>query len=137
MSYLAFISHSSEDTWVAKKLSLECKAAGAETFLDEAEIEVGANTDDEILAALRNADELIVLITPWALDRRYVILEIGAAWGQGIPIIVLLLGISTSEFNEKANLPMVLKQKNLLPLNQVDRYLGELAKRVSANGGAL
>lgn len=136
MSYLAFISHSGEDTWVAKKLSLECGEAGAETFLDEAQIAIGANFENDILTALRKADELVVLITPWALNRPYVWLEIGAAWLKGIPIIALLLGVSASEFQEKANVPVALKKRNLLPLNNVDRYITELTERVNGNGGA-
>lgn len=136
MGYLTFISHSSEDTWVAKKLSQECQTAGTDTFLDEAQIAVGANFENDILAALRNANELVVLITPWALGRPYVWLEIGAAWFSGIPIIVLLLGVTTSEFQEKANIPVALKQRNLLSLNNVDRYIAELAERVNRNRGA-
>lgn len=127
MSYLAFISHSGEDTWVARKLSDECNIAGAKTFLDEAQIAVGANFENDILTAIRSADELVVLITPWALNRPYVWLEIGAAWLRGIPIIALLHGVSAAEFQEK-NVPVALKQRNLLPLNNVDRYLGELTQ---------
>lgn len=137
MSYLTFISHSSEDTWIAKKLSLDCGSTGAKTFLDEAQIAVGANFEDDILTALRNANELVVLITPWALQRSYVWLEIGAAWFKGIPIIVLLLGVSASEFQEKATVPVALKQRNLLPLNNVDRYIMELTARVNGSGGTL
>lgn len=137
MGYLTFISHSSEDTWVAKKLSIDCRSAGADTFLDEAQIAVGANFEDDILAALRNANELVVLITPWALQRPYVWLEIGAAWYKGIPIIILLLGVSASEFQEKATVPVTLKERNLLPLNNVDRYLAELAERVNGSGSSL
>jgi len=135
VGYLTFISHSSEDTWVAKKLSLEFGAAGATTFLDEAEIAVGANFEDDILVALRSAKELVVLITPWAITRPYVWMEIGAAWYKDIPIIVLLLGVTASEFQEKAIIPVALKQRNLLPLNHVDRYITELAERINGSGG--
>lgn len=135
MGYLTFISHSGEDTWVAKKLSHDLQSAGSNTFLDEAEIAVGANFENDILSALRTADELVVLITPWALKRPYVWLEIGAAWLKGIPIIAILHGVTASEFQEKANVPVALKQRNLLPLNSVERYLGELTDRVNGNGG--
>lgn len=36
MDYLTFISHDSEDTWIAKKLAIDCKNAGADTFVDDA-----------------------------------------------------------------------------------------------------
>ncbi len=53
-------------------LALDCQAVGAETFLDEAQIAVGARFEQEILEALRQAQELVVLVTPWALQRPYV-----------------------------------------------------------------
>lgn len=137
MGYLIFISHSSEDTWIAKKLAFDCKSSGASTFLDEAQIAVGANFEDDILTALRNANELVVLITPWALKRPYVWLEIGAAWYKGVSIIVLLLGVSASEFQEIATVPVTLKERNLLPLNNVDRYITELTERVNGSGSTL
>ncbi|TKB88963.1 MAG: toll/interleukin-1 receptor domain-containing protein [Nitrospira sp.] len=137
MSYLAFISHCAEDTWVARQLSHECSKVGAQTFLDEAQIAVGANFEHDIITALQKANELVVLITPWALDRPYVWLEIGAAWIRGIPIIAILLGVSISQFQEKANVPVALKQRNLLPLNNVDRYINELSARVNRNEGVV
>jgi TIR domain-containing protein len=56
MGYLTFISHCGEDSWVAEKLSADCKAIGVDTFLDEAQIAVGAKFEDDILAELRKAD---------------------------------------------------------------------------------
>jgi TIR domain len=129
MPYLVFISHSGQDTWIAEKLSSDCERADASTFLDEARIAIGAKFEDEILEALRKADEIVVLITPWALERSYVWLEIGAAWLRGIPIIVILLGISAKEFQEKLNVPIALKERNLIPLNQCSRYISELRQR--------
>lgn len=131
MGYLVFISHSGEDTWIAKKVATECQTVGADTFLDEAQIAVGARFEQDILEALRRANEFVVLVTPWALQRPYVWLEIGAAWLRGIPIIVLLLGLTATEFQERANIPAALKERNLLSLNNADRYFTELAERVA------
>jgi TIR domain len=109
--YLTFISHSGEDGYIAKKLSLDCENAGAQTFLDETHIAVGADFENDILTARKKADELIVIVTPWALARPYVWLEIGAAWYKGIPIVVILLGLTSSEFLSKANTPVELKKR--------------------------
>jgi len=126
MAHTVFISHSGEDTWVAKKLSSECEGLGTTVFLDEAAIAIGASFERELLAALSRADELILLATPWALERPYIWLEIGAAWQRQIPIIVLLLGISVQQFQSKTRLPIALKERNILRLNDVDRYLDQL-----------
>jgi hypothetical protein len=131
VSYLVFISHSGEDTWIARKLSVDCVNAGAETFLDETQIAVGVDFEVDILEALRRADELVVLITPWALNSPYVWLEIGAAWFKGIPIIVVLLGLTSSEFISKSNTPVELKKRNFISLNNIDRYISELTERVA------
>lgn len=63
---LVFVSHSGTDTWVAKQIAREIAACGATPFLDEAQIDVGADFEEDILAFLEKADELVVLITPWA-----------------------------------------------------------------------
>jgi hypothetical protein len=66
---LVFVSHSSADTWVAKQIAREIRRCGATPFLDEADIDVGSEFEDDILAFLNQAEELVVLLTPWALDR--------------------------------------------------------------------
>ena len=57
-----FISHSTVDTWVARHINQEIQSCGAATFLDEASIEVGAEFEEEIVAALNQADEFVVLL---------------------------------------------------------------------------
>ena len=127
---LIFISHSSRDTWVAKQIAREISDCGAIPFLDEAEIEVGADFEEDILNFLEKAHELVVLLTPWALDRPYVWAEIGAAWGRRIPIIVLLHGITPGEFQSRPGIPILLKKRDLLELNEIDTYLNQLRRRV-------
>ena len=87
---MVFVSHSAKDTWVARQVAREIAQCGAEAFLDEAEIDVGGDFEEEILDFLDKADELVVLMTPWALERSYVWAELGAAWVRRIPIVILL-----------------------------------------------
>jgi len=128
-----FVSHSSTDTWVARQIARAITDCGATPFLDEAEIGVGADFEDDILAFLAKADELVVLLTPWALDRPYVWAELGAAWGRRIPIIALLLGLSETQLQERPGVPVLVKKRNFVSLNDVDRYFDELRIRVQAN----
>ena len=65
--------------------------------MDEANIAVGDDFEDRILEALEEAQELVVLLTPWALSRPYVWAEIGAAWGRRIPIIAILYGLTAGD----------------------------------------
>lgn len=124
-----FLSHSGTDTWVAKQIAREIRNCGAVPFLDEAEIALGADFEDDILTSLENAEELVVLLTPWALDRPYVWAEVGAAWGRRLPIVAVLHGLSAGELQQKATIPVLLKKKNLVELNGIDKYFKELRGR--------
>jgi TIR domain len=127
---LVFVSHSARDTWVARQIAREIGQCGAEPFLDEAQIEVGEDFEEEILGFLAKADELVVLMTPWALERPYVWAELGAAWLRRIPIVILLQGMTPAELQSRPGIPVFLKSRNMVDLNAIDGYLGELRKRV-------
>jgi hypothetical protein len=130
---LVFVSHSGADRWVARQIAREIAGCGAVPFLDEAEIDVGADFEEDILTFLEKADELVVLITPWALERPYVWAELGAAWGRRIPIVGLLLGLSAGELQARPGVPILLKRRDLLPLNEIDVYLDQLRGRTQGH----
>jgi hypothetical protein len=106
-----FVSHSGPDTWIAKQIAREIEARGATAFLDEAHVDAGADFEQDILDFLQRADELVVLLTPWALDRPYVWAEIGAAWGRRIPIVALLLGMNSAELQARPASPCCLRSE--------------------------
>ena len=128
---LIFVSHSGEDTWVARQIANGISAAGAQPFLDEADVEVGAEFEENILGFLDKAHELVVLFTPWSLARPYVWAEIGAAWIRRIPIVVVLHGLTAADFQANPNAPVFLKKRDIIRLNDVDKYLSELKLRVA------
>ncbi len=127
--YMVFLSHSSKDMWVAKQIAREIKGCGAEVFLDEAKIQAGADFAEEILTALDAADELVVLLTPWAMHRPYVLAELGAAWIRRIPIVVLLHGLTAEDLQSRPEIPLFMKKRNLVDLNKIETYFGELRNR--------
>lgn len=131
---LVFVSHSSRDTWVAQQIAREIRACGATPFLDEADIDKGADFEEEIVAFLEKAHELVVLLTPWALERPYVWAELGAAWGRRIPVVALLLGLTPGELQTRPGVPVFLKKRNLLALNDIGEYLKELRTRTRKRG---
>ena len=127
---MVFVSHSGQDTWVAKQIAREIEARGAAPFLDEAQVNAGADFEEDILNFLERAHELVVLLTPWALERPYVWAEIGAAWGRRIPIVALLLGITPTELQTRPGIPVLLKKRDLLQWNDIEVYLEQLQGRV-------
>ncbi len=126
-----FVSHRSRDTWVAQQIAREITAAGAIPSLVEADVEVGEDFKERILSALERADELVVLLTHWALERAYVLAEIAVAWGRRIPIIPLLLGLTAGELQTKQGFPPFLMKRNMRHLNDIEVYLRQLQKRSS------
>ena len=66
---LVFVSHCGLDTWVAKQIARAIEARGATPFLDEAQVDAGADFEEDILDFLQRAHELVVLLTPWALEK--------------------------------------------------------------------
>lgn len=129
--HLVFVSHSGIDTWVAKQIAREIESCGCRVFLDEAEIDVGADFEEEIRDFLEVAHELVVLLTPWALDRPYLWAELGAAWARRIPIVVLLHGLTPADIQARPGMPVFLKKRDMITLNEIGEYLGQLRERLS------
>ncbi len=125
-----FISHSSRDTWLARQIAREVTTCGATPFLDEAGIEVGSDFEQEILDFLDKAHELVVLLTPWALDRPYIWAEVGAAWGRRIPVVAILHGLTITDLKSRVDIPILLKKRDMIELNDIDKYFEQLKIRV-------
>lgn len=134
-SWTIFISHSGTDTWVAKQIAREIEIRGANTFLDEANIAIGEDFEERILTALDQANELLVLLTPWSLQRAYVWAEIGAAWGRRIPMIGILHGLTPDDLQADPGVPSLLTRRDLVQLNDIDSYLEQLSGRVDSYQG--
>ena len=130
---LVFVSHSGQDTWVAKQIAREISEHKATPFLDEEDVDIGAEFEDDILEFLDKADELLVLFTPWSFERPYVWAEIGAAWIRRIPIIVILHGLSPSDFQSHPNAPVFLKKRDIININEIEQYFDQLERRINGN----
>ena len=137
LSFKVFVSHGAGDSWVARQMGRrireDCEAG---TFLDVDDVASGDNFKERIHAELHQAQELVVLFTPWSVTRSWVWIEVGVTWGQGKRVIAVLHGLSITQFEELAGGKAILEHINILELNDFDRYLTELRSRVSeANNG--
>lgn len=104
---------------------------GLVTFLDEGGIKYGDDFENIILAELKTSHELVVLLTPWSLMKPYIWMEVGAAWALNVRIIIVLYGLTLQEVTANTEIPVVLKKNNLLNINDFDKYIDQLTKRVS------
>ncbi len=132
--YKVFVSHGSDDTWVASQLAKCIQETGAIAFLDETNIPKGANFKQVIHQEIASSDELVALFTPWSAARSWVWVEIGAAWGQNKPVIAVFYGMTVEDLEGSKQGKAILEDINVLQLNGIARYLNELGNRVSGGG---
>jgi hypothetical protein len=125
-AYQVFISHATADKWLAKTLCEKIEATGATTFRDDRDIDGGDDIPEEIRRQIKRSKELVVLLTPLSVDRPWVLLEVGAAWGRGRDMRILAVMCHVT-FDK---IPDMIKSKKAISLNEFDAYLSELAKRV-------
>ncbi len=88
-----FISYARGDRDFADQLihALNTEGHGrAITFWSDHELKAGEHWDDHLRDALRQADVLIAIMTPAALDSAWVMTELGAAHAAKKPIIPVI-----------------------------------------------
>jgi hypothetical protein len=126
-SYLVFISHSTEDRWIAKQMAnlIEAKGRrhGVKTFLDEKDIEGGQSITEEIKKNLKACDEFVVLLSQDSIKRPWVLIEIGGALLLDKLIVAIIYKLKPNE------MPDVIVQHKAIDLNSFDVYLEQLLKR--------
>lgn len=132
MPHKVFISHASTDVWVAKQMAIHIRECGADTFLDCEQITHGDDFEERIINESQISDELLVLFTPTAHNRKYVWMEIGMFLGSRKRVVGVLYGITKDEISTDPNTPIALKRIDSVNLNEIDSYFIELRDRVKA-----
>lgn len=129
--YQVFVSHATADKWIAKTICEKIETAGAATFRDDRDIRGGDDIPEEIRRQIKQSKEIVVLLTPESVDRRWVILEVGAAWGwsKRMRITILMCHVSVDP------IPDMIKNKKAISLNDIESYVSELAQRVRGHNG--
>lgn len=131
MSWRVFVSHGWADRWVAEQLAWRIRNdCGADVFVDVFDIEKGDDFETRIFSELRRCQELVVLLTPWSLDRNWVWVEIGAARALELRIVPVLYKVSLDDIERERGGKTFLGGKNIVEINEIDDYLLELARRI-------
>jgi hypothetical protein len=129
--YRVFVSHGSDDRWIAGQIAKCLQELGAQTFLDETSIPKGGNFKQIIHKEIALSDEVVALFTPWSAIRSWVWIEIGAAWGQNKPVVAVFYGMNVEDLEKSGQGKGMLEDINVLQLNEIDGYFGEAATRVN------
>jgi hypothetical protein len=98
--YRVFVSHGSDDRWIASQIANRLRDLGADTFLDETSIPKGANFKQIIHKEIALSNEVVALFTPWSAKRSWVWIEMGAAWGQDKPVVAVFYGMELNDLDQ-------------------------------------
>ncbi len=118
-----FISHSSHDKWIARKISEDLTASGINTFLDAKNVNTGSTIEDEIYEHLETSDELLLLLSPSALDSHWVMLELGGAKALRKRVVPILLHVHVND------LPQPITKLLARDINEIEKYYDEVRER--------
>ena len=131
-NYRVFVSHGWTDKWVAEQISRRLISdSGCETFLDVFDIEKGDDFEDRIFGEMPKCRELIALLKPWSADRNWVWIEIGAARALGLRVVAVLYGLTLSDLDNDKGRKGFLGSKNIVAINDLEDYLGQVKKRAA------
>ncbi len=129
--YNVFVSHGSDDLWVAAQISKELRYLGASPFLDQTDIPLGTPDFQKVIHnKISLAHELIALFTPWSAMRSWVWIEIGAAWWRKIPILAVFYGMKLEDLDTSGQGRAVLEHTNNIQLDDFENYLFQLKERL-------
>jgi hypothetical protein len=92
-----FISYAQHNGDAAAALLDVFETAGVTCFLAEKSIAPGAEWDTAIRDAIRQAERVLVLVTPQSKDSVWVAAEVGAAWILGKTVIPALQGVHATD----------------------------------------
>jgi hypothetical protein len=129
MAYQIFVSHGGADGWLASQIASRLREAGAETFLDNNDLNKGDDFKHVIRTEVARSDELLALFTPWSTRRNWVWVEIGAAWVNQKRVVVVLYNVTLADLDTGGG-RAVLEDLNLVQINDIEDYFAEVKKRV-------
>jgi hypothetical protein len=116
-----FLSHSSQDQWIAERLQEKIVDVGAEVWLDAFDLPGGRNVKDRIKAGMRDSTECLILLSPASCQSDWVKHEGGLADAYGKPTVVVLLHVGDDD------VPDPLRDLKFFRINDFPGYVKHLA----------
>lgn len=129
-AYRVFVSHASPDSWVAGQIAKEVQACGASVFIDTEAIRGGDQFRKKILMEIEFCHEMVVLFTPWSINRLWVQQEVGGVTALGKRVTPVFYQVSLADFETYGGMGMLSDRKHVM-INELDRYFSDLKKRVA------
>jgi TIR domain len=127
--FRVFVSHSSDDIWVAGQIARCIEECGASAFLDRRDIAAGDDFRVRVREEVLRCEELLALFTPWSRRRAWVRHEIGMADALGKRIVCVFYKVTTADFDPHDDGLGPLSDLNVIGLNDLDKYFHALKGR--------
>ena len=129
-----FISHAPEDEPLAKRVAAVLKESGFEVWDPDREIMPGDNWAEKVAQALQESNAMVVLLTPDALQSKWVLHEIEYALGaEGYSQRLIPVAVGGTEKLLEKEIPWILRRLNLITLAYPgdDKGLKQVAQALS------
>jgi hypothetical protein len=121
MSYKVFISSTYRDIDVARDLARRIMEAGVRVFPVDQTSAPEDSRARSVTRSLREADEVIVILTDNSVNSPWVLYEMGAASGLHKRVTPLVVNVEDSQLPPFA--------KKFVRFSELPSYIAELAKR--------
>lgn len=109
---------------MAAIIERKAKRYGVRTFLDEVDLEGGDRIPAMIKANLHACEEFVILLSPQSVTRQWVLVELGGAWTLDKRVMAITYNLATEK------IPDIIEHDKGYDLNDFDRYVAELIRRV-------
>jgi hypothetical protein len=86
-----FISYSWRDREAATRMADWLRGHNRDYWLDEERLDLKRNVAGQIVSALRSASSVLLLVSDWSLESRWVSFELTTALTLGRPVRLLTL----------------------------------------------
>jgi hypothetical protein len=128
-TYRVFVSHASDDIWVAEQIARNVEECGATSFLDRRDIAAGDDFNQRIHKEIAACDELLALFTPWSRRRAWVRHEIGMVDFLRKRIVCVFYKVTVADFPDDEDGLGPLDGLNIVDINNLDTYFKDLRRR--------
>lgn len=96
---------------------------GIKTFLDEKDIDGGDSIPESIRINIQKCDEFLLLLSRYSVNRPWVLIELGAAWGLEKRVVTIIDKVTPDE------MPEVISPYKAIDINNFDQYIAQLLGR--------
>ena len=98
--YDVFLCHAKEDEKFAASLKQRLERRGLVVFMDTDSMSRGYGLGAGIFEGIQESEEFCIICTRHAIEKPWVLTELGAAWGMRKPIVPITVGMPAEELPE-------------------------------------